>query len=226
MDRRPSDYKYNLVDTVHAHNIIFDTREVFLHGEDVNGEDGGMDFRVAAKFLKNLRILENYNKDPIIVHQHNIGGFTESGMVVYDSILHSPCHITIIMHGSACSMGSIIPQASDLRLIMPNCRFLVHGGNIDISGTYKQIQSMSEIEQSLFDTIINIYSNVAVNGIFFTEQNASIQTVKRYILNKIDKKEDWWLLSHDVVSFGFADAIFGSKSYENLDVIRKRIKNG
>jgi len=220
---KSSEQLYDIIESVHSHGILFDSREIFIHGETGdNNEDSGVDFRMATKFLKNMRILEEVSHDPIVIHQHSVGGDWDSGILIYDTIVNCPCHVTIMLHGSACSMGSVIPQAADLRIIMPHCICLIHSGTINVSGTHKQVQSWNEVSKEIYKHMVDIYSSVAVNGKYFQEHGANIDTVRKYIMAKLDKKEDWWLFAEDFVDFGFADAILGYENYENLDIIRKK----
>lgn len=222
--RRSIDQKHSIIETVHSYSIVFDTREIFIHGEpDVEGLDAGIDFRVANKFLKNIRLLEKSGSDPIIVHQYTDGGCWDSGMMMYDIIKNCSCYIIFVMHGISASMGSIIPQSSDVRIIMPNCLFMIHGGSNQTDGTYKQLQSLAEIGKHTYDTMLEIYTNVAINGPFFQENNYTIRKVRNFLVNKMNQKEDWWLSSREVVKYGFCDAVFGDKGYENIDIIRNNL---
>ena len=213
--------KHDIIEEVHSYNLFLDTREIFLHGEeDHENCDSGVDFKMCNRFLKNIKILEAAGDDPIIVHQHSIGGDWAEGMMIYDLIINCNCHIIFIMHGTACSMGSIIPQAADTRIIMPNCTFMIHDGSSGIDGTYKQIQSNARLEEQMRDIMLDIYGGVCVNGHFFQKEQADIKKTKQYIINKMNEKEDWWLFAREAVAHGFADAVFGDDGYENIDNIK------
>lgn len=218
--------KHDIVEEIHSYNICLDTREVYLCGEPgEDNSDSGTDFRMANRFLKNVRLLEAAGDDPIIVHQHNLGGDWQSGMMIYDIISHCACHIILVMHGEACSMGSIIPQAADTRIIMPNCLFLVHDGEDDIAGTHKQVQSAAQLGEKMRERMLDIFSNVCGNGHYFLKEQSEEKDIKIYIINKMQQKEDWWLFAREVVAYGFADAVLGDEGYENIDVIKDNIVN-
>ena len=172
--------------------------------------------------------MEHVGDDPILIHQHSIGGNWDAGMMIYDAILNSSCYVIFFMHGTACSMGSIIPQAADLRIISSNCTFMVHLGYTGISGhTHKQAQSWAEMEKYVNNTMLDIYVNVAIKGKFFKDYKIDkYNKVKRFLLNKINQKDDWWLFAKDAVLYGFADGILGATGYENIETIRNNIKNG
>lgn len=220
--------KHDIIEEIHNHGVLLETREIFLHGEtDSDSYDAGVEFRMANKFLKNIRLLEELSTDPIIIHQHNIGGNWFDGMFIYDAIYNSMCHVILIMHGSAFSMGSIIPQAADTRIIMPNCVFMIHDGytGIDSSLTYKQSKSWSEMESQIREKMLDIYCDICKNGHIFQKEQADEKKIRDILTEKMSQKEDWWLFSKDVVNYGFADVIFGQEGYENIGQIREMVIN-
>jgi ATP-dependent protease ClpP protease subunit len=226
LSKKTRGQKHDIVEEIHNYNILLETRELFLHGEPgAENEDSGVDYRMSTRFIKNLRLLEQSGDSSIVIHQHSTGGECDSGMAIYDAILHCRCHIIFIMHGAAYSMGTIIPQAADTRIIMPNCIFMLHNGYIDFSGTQKQSQSYSEYSKIITEKMLNIYVENMVNGKYFKELKADIKRVKKFLNSKIDQKEDWWLFAEECVNYGFADATFGSPGYETIEEIRKNIEN-
>lgn len=200
---------------VHENNIIIDTREIFLCGLDGYTED-----KLAINFLKNLRILESISNKPIIIHQYNHGGEWSAGMLMFDAIQNSPCEFVFICYGSACSMGSILPQAvlgKGVRLTTLNCEWLIHDGDSSVEGNFKKTSSHVEYYQDLSKTMYNIYTDVCLNtGPFFKDMTRL--EVYKFITAKVDTKEDWIFTGEDAVYYGFADAILGDEGFK--DVLR------
>jgi ATP-dependent protease ClpP protease subunit len=218
--------KHDILEEIHGYNMCLDTREIFLHGEPGEEcEDSGVDFRMANRFLKNIRFLEAAGDDPILIHQHNIGGDWSEGMMIYDAITQCQCHIICIMHGQATSMGSIIPQAADTRIIMPYCIFMIHDGFINLTGTHKQVQSAAQLSEQVRDQMLDIYASVCINGHFFQKEQATAKKVREYIINKMNEKEDWWLNARESVAFGFADAVLGDEGYETINFVKESVIN-
>lgn len=196
-----------LIHEAHDFNILVEKREIFLHSHFEN-EDNGIEYRVANNFLKNIRFLESISDKPIIVHQHSIGGDFYEGMMIFDAIKQSKCYITIVMHGQACSMGSLIPQAADLRVIMPNCLFMTHRGSISIdSFTIKQADSFSNAEKHYRTVMLSIYAKRCINGQFFLENKYSEKRVQQYLIHKWNTYEDWYLNPDEAVYYGFCDKV-------------------
>jgi ATP-dependent protease ClpP protease subunit len=221
--KRKREEKSYIIEEMHKYGILLDTREIFLHGHIDDEEDPGVEFRMANTFLKNIQLLKSNGDGPIIVHQHSVGGEWATGMMMYDAICHSVYNVCIIMHGYACSMGSIVPQAADLRIIMPHCRFMVHDGYTDIDQglTYKQAGSWRELEEKDRKTMIAIYITVCRRSKFFKGKTDT--QIKNYLIQMFDKKEDWWMDAQEAVDYGFADVIYGTKGYSSLEEIKNSL---
>lgn len=223
IDKLARDQKASIILEVHNFSINIETRELFVHGDiGDHDNDPGVDWRMSTNFIKNLRILESLNKDKMIfVHQYTSGGCFDAGIAMYDAIRFCQSPVTVIMWGIAASMGSIIPQAADRRIIASNCSFMIHEGVISIDGTHKQVISYVETSTSIQDKILDIYVDVCQYGQFFEEGEYSKEDIKTFLQNKMDKKEDWWLLPNEVVKYGFADGILGEEGFETLIDIRE-----
>ena len=223
---KPNTSDYSYISEAHDNDIIISSREIFLHGHiEEDGEDSGIDSRTSNKFLKNLQILDSINNNPIIIHQQSIGGEWESGMMIYDAIQQSPSRFVFICHGVAASMGSIIPQAvykKGIRITMPNCYWLVHEGEQEISGTSKQVQSYFEFSKLTKSQMYNIYSSVCFEtGEYF--KGMSKAKTKAFIRRKLESKEDWWLTSEDAVKYGLIDGVMGSEKFPSINDIKKNL---
>jgi ATP-dependent protease ClpP protease subunit len=213
-----------IVDEMHRFNILLESREIFLHAYIDNVEDDpGVEYRMANNFLKNIKLLEHMDsKKPIIVHQHSVGGSWTEGMMVYDAIQTCLAPVIIITHGIAASMGSIVPQSADLRVTMPNCWWLIHDGYSDISGLVRrQAKAWHDWENKLEEQMMDIYLNVCSESELFKNKKPS--QIKYFIKKKLERNEDWWLSGEESLNYGFSDAVYGSKGYENLEEVKKHV---
>ena len=201
----------SMSEEAHSHNLIIDKREIFVHGSYSQEEEGdpGVDWRMANTLVKNLRILENISSNPITIHQMSIGGDEEAGYMMYDAIKQNKCHITIYTHGVAASMGSVVPQAADHRITMPNCCWLIHRGTTGINGhlTRKQAKSWAAWEEYGDKRMIDIFVARCKDAPQYKGKSES--QIRSDIKRKLDTKGDWFLTSQDAVDFGFADAMEG-----------------
>ena len=199
---------HQLINTVHELGINVITREIYLNGDTTDREsDENIDYRVATKFVKNIHILNALNHEPIIIHCMSPGGEWEAGMAMYDAIKSSPSPTTIVIHGKAFSMASIIMQAANIRLLHPYSLLMIHYGWAGSCNT-----SLGAIEEARVESIRNramldIYSERCQNGIFFTKQSMSKCNVSLYIDKRIKNTSDCYLTAKEAVYYGFADSI-------------------
>ena len=207
---------------IHTYGTDAKNREVYLHGcHGTFEEDPGVEYRMATTFIKNIRSLDIINNQPIVVHMHSVGGNWSDGMAIYDAISLCRSHVAILTYGQAESMSSIILQAADLRVMMPNAYFMAHYGSSGYDGDYLSVQNASKFEQVMTDTMINIYAEKCIEGKFFREhyKSPTLDRVKGYLKRKL-KSGDWYLNAHEAVYYGFADGVIASRKYENINSLK------
>ena len=114
---------------------------------------------------------------------HTIGGDWNDGMAIYNAIALSPCHITILGYANVCSMSSIILQAADVRLLMPDTDFMIHFGEMSTEGYSLSVVSGADYERRLIDRMLDVYADVCTHGKFFEDHYKILtrEKVKRYI---------------------------------------------
>lgn len=81
---------------------------------------------LVALTLRALNKLTDLSPEPITIFLNSPGGSIYDGFAIYDLIVGCPCKITIIALGSVFSMAPIIMIAADVRVALPNTRFMVH----------------------------------------------------------------------------------------------------
>lgn len=114
---------------LHDYGIHIPTRTLMMESAtDDEGEENGVNYTMATKFFKNMHLLEASSKDPITIILNTGGGDVGHGMAIYDRISNSKCHITIKVYGHAESMGSVILQAADERILAPHAKIMFHFG--------------------------------------------------------------------------------------------------
>lgn len=107
-------------------NTFFeDQREIFLSGEI----DDGME----SHLLRILKFLQKgSHKDPVTINLTTTGGSLYTGTAMYDMIRACPYHVTIVGWGEVMSMGAILMQAGDERLLSKSCCVMIHDGTATI----------------------------------------------------------------------------------------------
>ena len=216
----------SLINEIHSYGLNSAAGEIYLHGFFSNAEEEpGVDYRMATTFIKNLHIIQNIepNKE-VLIHMHTIGGSWQDGMAIYNSILLCPSHVTTVAYSTASSMSSVILQASDLRLAMPDTDCLIHFGSVFAEGNSLAVISAVDHEKKLNSRMLDIYTDRCIKGKFFNQHYKSLtrDKVKSYIAKKLKNKVDWLLSAEEAVFYGFADGIIGEKGYENIQSIRPK----
>ena len=202
----------SLEDT-HQFSMDEQSREIFIDRARGNIEESDVDSRMASTFIKNLRHLDK-KPNPILIHLTGGGGGNwEDGMAMYDAITFSESFITILIYGHACSMSSIIPQAADYRVVMPNTYMMCHYGYDSLDDVHMNVRLWIAFNSSkLSKSLISIYASKMQNSKFVDEKAVknNLSYSKRHLTNKL-KDGDWYLTAEEMIYYGFADAIMGEK---------------
>lgn len=198
----------------HLHDYDIDTqsRHIYLMGIDRGYEqltdpgEPGVDYAMANRFIRNLNICMRLSKDPIVIHMKTCGGDWVEGMAIYDAIMSCPNPVTILNYSHARSMSSIIMQAADKRVMMPNSYFMFHDGTYATEGTTKQVYSDLAFYRNAKETMLNIYAKkMQEEGEY---KGKSLTFIKNWLKGEMDQKEDVYLTAKAAVKKGLADEVF------------------
>jgi ATP-dependent protease ClpP protease subunit len=144
-------------------------------------------------------------------------------MAIFNAIQFSQSYITMLAYSQASSMSGVIFQSAELRIIMPDCHFLVHHGSG--GGETKHpfaVHASAEREMKACARMLDIFAKRAVEGPYFKKRKSTtIQSVRSFLDKKLKEKVDWYLDSEEAVWYGLADAVLGSKNYPNIDTLRQ-----
>lgn len=126
--------------------------------ETSSGEgESGTDCQMSEFFLKAIIHSNSISSQPIFIHMNNLGGSWYHGMSMYDAIRASKTHVYGICWGHAMSMGSIIIQACDTRIVAPHCTFMIHDGFEGLSGTCKSVEAWARYTTKMRKRMYEIY---------------------------------------------------------------------
>ena len=200
---------------LHEYGLNLSTRELFLVGEDYSkvydDAEPGVEYLMASRLIKNLRILESVNRDPILVHMKTNGGDWMEGMAIYQAIKTCASHVTIVNWTHARSMSSIILQAADHRVMMPFSHFMFHDGTFGTEGTVKQ--AFTEFEQLKIscEQMMDIYIERLVGTGDYTTK-----TARRWLRSQMDRKEEVYLDAQRTVELNLADEVLDDYDLNRL----------
>ena len=187
------------IEQLHVFGIHIPRRTIYMGSED-SGPDGesGTDAKMAEKATKNLFLLSAISDEPITIITNNVGGDVTHGMALYDAIHECVCYTTIIVLGQASSMGSVILQAADRRLMSPNAIQLLHFGQAYVSGealtVYKTVKENKRVDQWMLRMYLKR----------ITEKHP------KYTIPKVNAmlSTDTYLTAKESVDMGLADGIW------------------
>jgi len=124
---------------------------------DDDGWESGVDAEMAEYAIKGITYLESIARKPITIFTNNLGGSWYHGMAIYDTIRASRCHITMVALGYACSMGSIILQAADTRVLGKHCVFMIHDGTELLDGHTRTVERWAKESPKMRKRMYEIY---------------------------------------------------------------------
>jgi ATP-dependent Clp protease protease subunit len=191
------------IDKFHDYSLYIPSRTVYMGSETADdGAESGVDYGMAQRQIKNLHILDVASADPITIIMNNPGGDMFHGLAIYDAIKACRSHVTIKVFGHAMSMGSIILQAADTRVMAANSSQMIHYGQVSVDNeaktTYKTVDEYKRIDKLMEKMYL---SKIQKKQPLFTIARL------RAMLNN-----DTFLTAQQSVDLGLADEILGDTS--------------
>lgn len=209
-----------IISEIHDYQINPASREIYMHSHLDADEDPGVEYRMAVTFVKNLHMLDFKGSGNILVHMHTNGGDWSDGMAIFNAVRFSRCPVTMLAYAQASSMGGVVLQAADKRVLMPDCELMVHHGSVTVDENTVAAKSAIDQNERFCRRMLQIFGERAVNGQYFKERKYTLRRTMNFIDAKIRQVGDWFLTAEEAVYYGFADGIMGSKGFENVKKIR------
>lgn len=206
MSKKTRDDILDSIEDFHKYHIFPQTRIITLIS-DIDFEDGGecgVGFSMSNAFIKNLMILEAISSDPITVILNTEGGDEYQGMAIYDAMKASPCHITLKVRGTVMSMGCIILQGADDRVLAPHAAVMFHAGMAWAAGNPHECVNAAEFSKQyskMSDDIL--YARINEKR---AKDNQAPMSRKTFDMMCIKGK---YLFAKEAVELGLADRIEG-----------------
>lgn len=193
------------IDKFHDYSLYIPQRTIYMGSEqfDVEGSESGVDGLMAERFVKNITLLEMASSDPITIIMNNPGGDWYHGIAIYDAIKTAKSHVTIKVYGMAMSMGAVILQAADERIISPSSKFMIHYGYMGMSSNHSKIFDKWSDE--------NKRINKEMEQIFMEKIKEKQPNFK---LKKLEEmlNFDTILSAKETVELGLADKVLGEEN--------------
>lgn len=191
------------IDKFHDYGIYIPQRTIYMGSEAYtdDGGESGTDHFMAERIVKNLLIMDSLSAEPINIIMNNLGGDVIHGMAIYDAIQACRSHVVIKVFGHAMSMGSIILQAADERIMAPNSKVMIHYGTVDLGGHVKNVEKWVEEGKRDDKWMEQMY-------LFKIQQKQPHFSMARL---KERLKFDTILNAQEAVDLGLADKILGEE---------------
>lgn len=198
---------------IHDYNIDLPDNQIFLMGEEIIPDvedhlgEPGVEYRMSNRLIRNLSLTMKANPDkPLLIHMKTAGGSWVEGMAIYDAIKSYPYPVIILSYTHARSMSSIILQAADKRVLMPNSYFMFHDGTDGFEGTQKSVRSYVDFGKRATNVMLGIYTDsMFEKGLM---KGAAPTKIHSWLRHRMDKHEEVYLTAQQAVDYGFADEIF------------------
>ncbi len=209
------------ISDIHNFNIDIKNREVYLHSCLDGENEGGVDYRSAVIFEKNIRHLNTLSDSTILVHMHLPGGEWQDCLGMYDTIKLSKSKIILLSYAKAESASSVLLQSADLRILMPNTTVLIHYGSFSMDSEHSKAAASSiKWNEEECDKMIDIFTERCMESDMAKQKNWKKMMAKKHIISQLANKLDWILKADEAVAYGFADGVLGSKRYPNTDQLK------
>lgn len=180
------------IDRWFDYDIHLETRTIYV-GDSTEDEVGPL---LAERVIKALLLLSAHKEEPIKIILNTMGGCWHNGMAIYDAIKANPCHVVVEVMGSAMSMGSVILQAADERVLHPNATVMIHDGSEFFQGHARNMEVWGAQSKVVRKRMYEIYAERSGKPVTYWEKRCTI---------------DYVLTAAEAVQEGLADKIYGDE---------------
>lgn len=206
----------DLVFRVHEYDIDTEAHHVYLMGSEMRavgdvyeGGEPGIEYTIANRFIRNMNHCMRLKPGKkILIHMKSNGGFWEEGLAIRDTIhmVSRLCPTTILNYTHARSMTSMIFLAANKRVMMPNSNFMFHTGTAEFYGTSKQLQTEAELDKMYQERMLGYYIKALKERGSMSKW--SRKRIREWLIDRMNKKEEVYIMADEAVRLGFADEIF------------------
>lgn len=158
---------------------------------------GGVGSNSVSECIGELQWWHRQNPEqPFEIVLNSPGGDVLHGLALYDDLIalrDQGHHITITVRGMAASMGGILLQAGDERVVGKNSHILIHEISTGAVGKLSEIEDEAAFCEKLSKQLLEIL--------------AERSTLTPTQIKRRWRKTDWWITAEEAVEYGFADRI-------------------
>lgn len=123
--------------------------------------------------------------DTVFIYINSTGGNLYTAVQILSAINTCPAKVVTSLEGRACSAATFIFLAGDVKMVNPNCTFMIHNYSQTTSGKGNEIRNQINYMSTFFDELSkDMYKN------FLTDEE----------IKQVINGDDIWLTSSDVLS--------------------------
>lgn len=126
-------------------------RRIYINGEF--GEDN-QDIMNAVRYIIHFNSKDKgkpvEERMPIILYITSSGGDINSGFQLIDAISTSVTPVYTVNLGYQYSMALLVGIVGDKRFAMPNAKYLIHDGSLEIAGTFSKVREHIDLSKYPF----------------------------------------------------------------------------
>lgn len=188
-------YKRKLELTLNEHNHMYDFW-------------GGVDESSVKTCVGTLRAWKRLNaaeaeKPPIEIAFYSPGGGVTAGMALFDyiqTVRRAGHFVTTSCIGQAASMGGILLQAGDRRVMNAESWLMIHEAAFGVQGKTANVDDMVKYVKRVQDRILDIFATRAANS-------GVDKPISRAAIKRNWTKTDWWIDSAEALKLGLVDEV-------------------
>lgn len=186
------------VDKLYDYDIYIPSRTIYMGSVESSMTEGesGVEAVMAERVIKALHLLDQKD-EPITIIMNNPGGDWFHGMAIYDAIKGCQSHVIIKVYGMAMSMGAVILQAADERIMAPNARFMMHYGYMGFEGHSKTFDKWADENKRINKEM----EQILLKKIQVKHPNYTLEDLRKAL------DHDTILTAADTVALGLADDV-------------------
>lgn len=148
-------------------------------------------------------------KPPIEIEFFSPGGSVIDGMALFDFIQQLRAaghHVTTSATGYAASMGGILLQAGDKRVMGREAYVLIHEVSFGAAGKIGEIEDEVAFIKKIQDRVLDIFASRSKEAAAREDTQCTKPLTKRQLKAGWNRK-DWWLSSDECLIHGIVDEV-------------------
>lgn len=176
------------------------TADLYIFGDIVDPEtevydnwafSGGAGSKSSLSVVHDLQNLDDV--ETINVHINSMGGYTDQGVAIYNTLKVHPATVNTYCDGMACSAASYVFMAGDNRYIGDGALLMIHNAWRQACGNAYQLRQEADELEKISKSTVEIYVN---------NTNLNEEQVKD-LLEGVNH-DGTWLDSNEALEYGFA----------------------